>query len=126
MTDPRVTRLARLLIDYSTELKSGETVLLDMIDVPDAMAIELMRAARDAGAIPIVEVRHSRITREVMKDTTEAHAATVRDIELQRMKEDGRVYRDSGERERERGFGHSSGSPRALQSHPAAGVEFSG
>src|ERR1700751_1536435 len=86
MTDPRYTKLADLLVNYSTELKKGDRVLLDMIDVPDEFAIELIRAARRAGATPLIEVRHPRITREIMKDTDAKHAALARDIEMFRMK----------------------------------------
>jgi aminopeptidase len=86
MTDPRYTKLAKLLIDYSTELKEGEHVLLDMIDVPDEFSIELMRAARAAGAIPIIEVRHTRLNRELLLGTNEKHARLVGDLELSRMK----------------------------------------
>ena len=86
MTDPRYKTLAKLLVEYSTKLKKGDRVLLDMIDVPDEFSVELMRAARRVGAIPLIEVRHTRITREVMKDTNAQHAALVRDVELFRMK----------------------------------------
>jgi aminopeptidase len=86
MTDPRYTKLAKLLIDYSTELKEGEHVLLDMIDVPDEFSIELMRAARAAGAIPIIEVRHTRLNRELLLGTNEKHARLMGDLELSRMK----------------------------------------
>jgi aminopeptidase len=86
MTDPRYSKLAKLLVQYSAELKRGDRVLLDMIDVPDEFSIELMRAARAAGAIPIVEVRHTRVSREILLDTNDKHAALVRDIELYRMK----------------------------------------
>ena len=86
MTDPRYTKLADLLINYSTALKKGENILLDMIDVPDEFTVELMRAARKAGATPIVEVRHTRVSREVMRGSEEKHAALVRDIEMFRMK----------------------------------------
>ena len=72
MTDPRYIKLARLLVDYSTELKKGDRVLLDMIDVPDEFTVELMRAARRSGAIPIVEVRHTRVTREIMNRVPDA------------------------------------------------------
>ena len=60
MTDPRYTKLAKLLIEYSTALKKGDRVLLDMIDVPDEFSIELMRAVRAVGGIPLVEVRRTR------------------------------------------------------------------
>ena len=86
MTDPRFAKLADLLINYSCSIKKGENILLDMIDVPDEFTVELMRATRRAGATPIVEVRHSRVTREVLKDTDEKHAKLVHDIELRRMK----------------------------------------
>src|SRR3954462_701344 len=86
MTDPRFTKLADLLVQYSTQLKKGEKVLIEVIDVPDEFSVELMRAARRIGAIPIIEVRHSRVTREIIRDTNEKHATTVRDIELARMK----------------------------------------
>src|SRR5207249_1636504 len=86
MTDPRYKKLATLLVEYSTELKKGDRVLLDMIDVPDEFTIEIMRAARKAGAIPLVEVRHTRITREVIRKTNDRHATLVRDLELSRMK----------------------------------------
>lgn len=86
MTDPRYAKLAKLLIEYSIALKKGEKILLDMIDVPDEFTVELMRAARKAGGIPLVEVRHSRVSREVAMGSTQAHAALVRDVELSRMK----------------------------------------
>jgi aminopeptidase len=86
MTDPRYAQLAKLLVNYSTALKRGDQVLLDMIDVPDEFCIELMRAARAAGATPIVEARHTRITREALRGTDRQHAALVRDLELFRMK----------------------------------------
>ena len=86
MTDLRYRKLAKLLIEYSTELKNGEHVLLDMSDVPDEFSIELMRAARAVGAIPVVEARHTRLTREVLRGTNERHARLVRDLELFRMR----------------------------------------
>ncbi len=86
MTDPRFAKLADLLINYSTRMKKGERVLIEVIDVPDEFSVELMRATRRAGAIPIIEVRHSRVTREIIRGTDERHAGIVRDIELARMK----------------------------------------
>jgi aminopeptidase len=86
MSDPRYAKLAKLLIQYSTRLKQGEHVLVEVIDVPDEFSIELMRAARNAGATPIIEIRHSRVTREIIRETNDRHAALVRDIELARMK----------------------------------------
>jgi aminopeptidase len=86
MTDPRYKKLAKLLVQYSTALKKGDRVLLDMIDVPDEFSIELMRAARAAGATPLIEVRHTRIHREILRATNKKHARLIRDLELFRMK----------------------------------------
>lgn len=86
MTDPRYTTLARLLVEYSTALKKGERVLLDLIDVPDEFGIELVRAARAVGAIPIIALRHTRLSREMLRGTNEDHAKLERDLELFRMK----------------------------------------
>jgi aminopeptidase len=86
MTDPRYTKLAKLLVNYSTALKKGDRILLDMIDVPDEFTIELIRAVRAAGATPLIETRHTRVGREQLFGMTEAQAADVRDIEMFRMK----------------------------------------
>ena len=86
MTDLRYKKLAKLLVNYSTQIKKGDRVLLDMIDVPDEFSVELMRAVRAAGGTPLVEVHHTRISRETVRETNEKHAALLRDIELFRMK----------------------------------------
>ncbi|MGA2787899.1 MAG: aminopeptidase [Verrucomicrobiota bacterium] len=86
MTDLRYIKLAKLLVNYSTTLKRGDRILLDLIDVPDAFSIELVRAVRRAGAMPLVEVRHTRVSRELLLEMNPQHAAQVRDVELFRMK----------------------------------------
>ena len=86
MTDPRYAKLAKLLVEYSTQLKKGDHILLDMVDVPDEFTVELVRAARAVGATPVVEVRHTRVNRELLRGTNDGHAALVRDLELFRMK----------------------------------------
>jgi len=86
MTDPRYTKLAKLLVNYSTALRKGERILLDMIDVPDEFTIELIRTVRAAGATPFVETRHTRVGREQLLGMTEAQATDIRDLELARMK----------------------------------------
>ncbi len=71
---------------YSLELKRGERVLIDVADVPDEFAIALVRAARAAGATPLMEVRHTRVTREILRGIDARQATLIRDIELFRMK----------------------------------------
>lgn len=86
MTDPRYTKLAKLLVEYSTALRKGDRVLLDLSDVPDEFGVELVRAARSAGAVPVVAVRHTRLSRELLRGANEAQATLERDLELFRMK----------------------------------------
>ncbi len=86
MTDPRYAKLAELLTRYSTKVTRGDVVLLDMIDVPDEFTIQLMRAVREAGGIPLVEVRRTRVMREIMRETDRAHAELVRELEMYRMR----------------------------------------
>jgi aminopeptidase len=86
MTDPRYTKLAKLLANYSTKIKKGDRALLDLIDVPDEFSVELMRAVRSAGGTPLVEVRHTRVTREILRDVDEKHSTLMRDLEMFRMK----------------------------------------
>ncbi len=86
MTDPRYKKLADLLVNYSTELKKGDRILLDMIDVPDEFTVELIRAVRAAGATPFVETRHTRVGREQLLGIDEKQASDIRDIEMFRMK----------------------------------------
>ena len=86
MIDPRLTQLARNLTHYSTNLKEGERVLIDAFDVPDEIVIELVRAARERGAVPYVNLNHARVSREISLETTEEALRTQCAIELQRMK----------------------------------------
>jgi aminopeptidase len=86
MTDPRFNKLANLLVRYSTHLQKNDRVLIDAVDVPDEFSIALMRTIRRAGAIPLIEIRHGRIMRELQRQTHPAQVNLIRDIEMFRMK----------------------------------------
>jgi aminopeptidase len=83
--DPRYNDLAAGLINFSTQLKKGERVLIDAFDIPDAMVISLIRATRAAGAHPYVNIHRARITREIMLGAAEAQFAPHAEVELARM-----------------------------------------
>ena len=84
--DARYQKLADLLTHYSLKLKRGEVVFIDATDVPEGFCVEMLRAVRRAGATPLIEMRQSRITREILLGSDETHAKLVRDIEMFRMK----------------------------------------
>jgi aminopeptidase len=56
MTDPRVAKLADLLVNYSLELKPGEIVRLDGGTVAEPLVRELYREALRAGGYPRTRV----------------------------------------------------------------------
>ncbi|MBT8486141.1 MAG: aminopeptidase, partial [Phycisphaerae bacterium] len=85
MTDPRVNRLAALLIEHSTRLQKGEHVLIEAFDVPDEMVIALIRAARSAGGHPHVALRHSRVLRALDADAAEENFRVWADCDRHRM-----------------------------------------
>jgi aminopeptidase len=85
--DPRLNQLAEGLVGFSTDLKKGERVLIDAYDVPDAMVIALIRAARARGAFPYVQINRARIAREMALGAEPAQYESLSEIELARMKQ---------------------------------------
>ena len=85
MTDPRIIKLAELLINHSCRLQSGEHILIEAFDVPEAIVIELIRAARRAGGNPHVAWRNNRILRTLNEAATDDNLKTWADCDLHRM-----------------------------------------
>ena len=85
LLDSRFETLAAGLTGFSTSLAKGERVLIDAFDVPDAMVIALVRAARARGALPYVQLHRARVTRELMLGATEAQYTPHAGVELMRM-----------------------------------------
>ncbi|RPJ44125.1 MAG: aminopeptidase, partial [Candidatus Latescibacterota bacterium] len=54
MIDPRMMKLADLLITHSTKLQPGEAVLIEATDIPREMVSALVRRAVEAGGVPLV------------------------------------------------------------------------
>ena len=85
MTDPRMTKLAEVLVNYSTELKTGDKVLIEAIDIPQEMTCELVRIARAAGADPLVTLKSNRVNRALMMYGSQAQMDLIADAEALRM-----------------------------------------
>lgn len=86
MMDPRITKLAKNLINYSTKLKKGEKVLIEAFDIPDELIIALIKEAKAKKAIPLVSIKHNRVMRELINGTTKEHMVLCADHEKVRMK----------------------------------------
>ncbi len=66
MLDPRVTKLAEVIVSYSCEVKPGDKVVIEAIDVPHAFTNELIRLTRQAGGIPLVKLDSNEVKRSLL------------------------------------------------------------
>lgn len=64
--DPRFTQLAQQLVRYSTSLKKGEKILLDLVDTPEDMALALIREVRVRKGEPFIRISSNRVNRELL------------------------------------------------------------
>jgi aminopeptidase len=81
MTDPRVAKLADLLVNYSLELKPGQIVRLDGGTVAAPFVRELYRAALLAGANPRTRVEVEGIDVVAVREASDDQLTFVSDID---------------------------------------------
>lgn len=71
MHDPRIETLANLLLDHSCELKAGEKVLIEAIDLPEPhLVCALVEGAAKRGAIPVVTWKSQEVQRALYRNAT--------------------------------------------------------
>jgi aminopeptidase len=85
MLDPRTTKLAHVLVNYSTALKAGEKVLIEAIDVPPELPIECARMARAAGGHPLIMLKNNQVNHALMIHGTQESWNLLADVELLQM-----------------------------------------
>ncbi len=85
MTDPRIERLADLLVNYSCAVKPGENLLLEAIDVPHAFTAAVVKSAHGAGGRPFVLLKHNVVTRALMHAATQEQWQQIADVERAQM-----------------------------------------
>jgi len=56
MKDPRLQKLAHIIVNYSLKLKAGEKVLIQDTNLEVDFVKELISAVHDAGAIQFVQL----------------------------------------------------------------------
>jgi aminopeptidase len=71
MTDPRVQRLADILVNFSCKVKPGEKVWIDLRSVDTAMGEALAEAVFLAGGLPLVKVIDNRLQRKLIMHYSE-------------------------------------------------------
>ena len=88
MHDPRIDKLADLLLDHSCELKPGEKVLIEGFDLPEQnLLCALIEGAARRGAIPVVEAKSVEVQRSLYRTATEESMKLCGAIELARMEQ---------------------------------------
>lgn len=88
MLDPRIQRLAELLIDHSCEIQPGEKVFIEAFDLPDpSLVCCLVEIARARGGIPVVSCKSNAITRSLLHHGNEDTFALQGDIEAHAMQQ---------------------------------------
>jgi aminopeptidase len=81
MRDPRLARLAELVVGYSLELRPRDVLRIDVAPVGAPLAVELYRAALRVGAHPYVNVELERLPELLAKEGSDEQLRFVSPIE---------------------------------------------
>ncbi|HEY4310717.1 MAG TPA: aminopeptidase [Pirellulales bacterium] len=88
MNDPRISRLAEILIDHSCELRPGEKVLIEAIDLPSPeLVCKLIELAAERGAQPLVTIKNNEVLRSLYRTATAENISLAGRLEAARMQE---------------------------------------
>lgn len=71
MTDERIKKLAKSLVNYSCKLKEGEKILIEAKGVDYMLVNAIVKEVYLVGGYPFVEITDNRITRELLLGETE-------------------------------------------------------
>ncbi|MGD9645994.1 MAG: aminopeptidase [Pirellulales bacterium] len=88
MSDPRVERLAEILLDHSCALQAGDKLLIEAFDLPEpAIVCRLVELAAERGALPIASLKSNRVLRSLYATGTEASIGLAGQLERHRMEQ---------------------------------------
>lgn len=87
MPDPRIAKLADVLITHSTSLQPGEKIYIEAFDAPDEIVTALIERAVAAGGVPFVSTRSNRVLRSLYSTATAEQMQAVGEHELALMKQ---------------------------------------
>jgi len=86
MKDPRINKLAKMLVNYSTRLKEGEKVLIETFDIPPQLTLEIINEASTVGAMAFVSCKDNEVLRTLYSNATEEQMKFIGEYEKMRMK----------------------------------------
>ncbi len=85
--DPRIMKLADLLVNYSCNVQAGDKVLIDYEgDCCKDLVRQLVKKVYVRGGLPYVDIRDSAVTREILLGCTEEQVEFMNECSLQKMK----------------------------------------
>lgn len=85
MKDPRIAKLADILIGYSTNVQPGEKVLLEAFDIPDEVVTTVVDRIAEAGGLPFVSIKRNKVLRALYQNASEEQMRITGEIEQARM-----------------------------------------
>jgi aminopeptidase len=85
MTDPRISVLAKNLINYSCQVQPGEKILIEAIGLESPLIKEIIKEAYRAGGIPFVTIKDRSIDRTLLMEVTEEQLKLMAKYETIRM-----------------------------------------
>lgn len=87
MKDPRIEKLANMLINYSVELKPGEHILIENIGEGIDLTKALIKEAYKAGGVPFVTIKNNEVNRILYENCTAEQMDKAAAYEAVRMKD---------------------------------------
>lgn len=85
MLDPRMQKLADVLVNYSCAVKPGENLLIEAIDIPSEFTRCLVRTCASVGGRPFVLLKNNQIHRELLRSGTREQWDLIADVERAQM-----------------------------------------
>ncbi|RNB81279.1 aminopeptidase [Brevibacillus fluminis] len=85
MLDPRITKLADVLVNYSTKVQKGEHVLIDAIEIDTPLVNELVKAVYKAGGYPHVKQSEMPVRRQLLMEGAEEQFKVWADVDKYQM-----------------------------------------
>ncbi|HEY8391021.1 MAG TPA: aminopeptidase [Clostridia bacterium] len=73
MTDPRLSKLAYNLVNYSCKLQKGEKIFIEAYDLDYMLVNEIIKEVYKVGGFPFVSLYDTRVRRELLLGTSKEH-----------------------------------------------------
>jgi aminopeptidase len=73
MRDARISKLAKILVEHSCRVQTGERVLIDLFGSERQLVSELVAGVYEAGGYPYVQLNDAVVTRALLRGTSDEH-----------------------------------------------------